>query len=57
MLVTHEQDIANYSRRQVRFRDGRIIGDTANLTPSMAQEFLPQAAAAHQETEEKEVSS
>jgi polar amino acid transport system ATP-binding protein len=57
MLVTHEQDIANYSRRQVRFRDGRIIGDTANLTPSVAQEFLPQAAAAHQETEEKEVSS
>jgi putative ABC transport system ATP-binding protein len=57
MLVTHEQDIANYSQRQVRFRDGRIIGDTANLTPSMAQEFLPQAAAAHQETEEKEVNS
>jgi putative ABC transport system ATP-binding protein len=57
VLVTHEQDIANYSRRQVRFRDGRIIGDTANLTPSTAQEFLPQAAAAHQETEEKEVSS
>jgi putative ABC transport system ATP-binding protein len=27
VLVTHEEDIAGYSRRIVRFRDGRIISD------------------------------
>jgi putative ABC transport system ATP-binding protein len=27
ILVTHEQDIAAYSRRIIRFLDGRIIGD------------------------------
>ena len=28
VLVTHEDDIAAYARRQVRFRDGRIVLDT-----------------------------
>ena len=27
ILVTHEQDIASYSRRTVRFLDGRIVSD------------------------------
>jgi putative ABC transport system ATP-binding protein len=27
ILVTHEQDIAAYSRRIIRFRDGRVVGD------------------------------
>jgi putative ABC transport system ATP-binding protein len=29
VLVTHEQDIAAFSRRIVRFRDGRVIADEA----------------------------
>ncbi|MFM8354055.1 MAG: macrolide ABC transporter ATP-binding protein, partial [Gammaproteobacteria bacterium] len=29
VLVTHEDDIAAYARRQVRFRDGHIELDTA----------------------------
>ncbi len=29
VLVTHEDDIAAYARRQVRFRDGHIVVDTA----------------------------
>jgi putative ABC transport system ATP-binding protein len=29
VLVTHEQDIAKYANRQVRFRDGHIESDTA----------------------------
>jgi putative ABC transport system ATP-binding protein len=29
VLVTHEPDIADYSRRIIRFRDGRIISDEA----------------------------
>jgi putative ABC transport system ATP-binding protein len=28
VLVTHENDIAAYAKRQVRFRDGRIFSDT-----------------------------
>lgn len=28
VLVTHEEDIAAYAKRQVRFRDGRIHSDT-----------------------------
>ena len=31
VLVTHELDIANYARRQVKFRDGRILADTTAL--------------------------
>jgi putative ABC transport system ATP-binding protein len=27
ILVTHESDIAAFSRRIVRFRDGRIVSD------------------------------
>jgi putative ABC transport system ATP-binding protein len=28
VLVTHEEEIAAYARRQIRFRDGRIASDT-----------------------------
>ena len=31
VLVTHEEDIAAYARRHIRFRDGRIESDRANL--------------------------
>lgn len=30
VLVTHEQEIANYAQRQLTFRDGQIVADTAN---------------------------
>lgn len=29
ILVTHESDIAAYAQRRIRFRDGRIVEDTA----------------------------
>lgn len=29
ILVTHEQDIANYAKRMVRFKDGNIVKDEA----------------------------
>jgi putative ABC transport system ATP-binding protein len=32
-LVTHEPDIAAYARRQVVFRDGRVVRDVATETP------------------------
>ncbi len=28
VLVTHEEDIAAYAKRRIRFRDGRIHSDT-----------------------------
>ena len=31
ILVTHEQDIAAYSRRTIRFLDGRIVSDEATI--------------------------
>jgi len=27
ILVTHEQDVANHARRQIVFRDGRVVED------------------------------
>jgi len=34
--VTHEPDIAAYTRRQVAFRDGRVIQDEPVLAPRSA---------------------
>jgi putative ABC transport system ATP-binding protein len=31
VLVTHEEDIANYARRHIRFLDGHIASDRSNL--------------------------
>ena len=36
VLVTHEADIAAYARRQVTFRDGRIVRDTDAPVPEAA---------------------
>jgi putative ABC transport system ATP-binding protein len=37
MLVTHEADIAAYAKRQVVFRDGRIVRDEVMAAPRSAQ--------------------
>lgn len=36
ILVTHEPDIAQYAKRQVTFRDGRLLRDELNPTPRLA---------------------
>ncbi len=33
VLVTHEEDVASYASRQVRFHDGLIASDTAGHAP------------------------
>lgn len=40
VLVTHEPDIAEYCKRVVRFRDGRLIQDQVNPAPRRAAEAL-----------------
>lgn len=38
VLVTHEPDIAEYTRRIIRFRDGKIISDQPMAQKSLSQE-------------------
>ena len=41
VLVTHEPDIATYAKRQVKFRDGRVVEDTGIVTPVIVREDKP----------------
>ncbi len=43
VLVTHDPGIANYCRRQVKFRDGLIVEDVLNPSPVQAQDLLVQS--------------
>ena len=36
ILITHEADIAEYGTRIIRFRDGKVIADQANLSRRIA---------------------
>ncbi len=38
VLVTHEPDIANFAKRQVKFRDGRVVEDTDVSAPVIVRE-------------------
>ncbi|MCB5251332.1 MAG: ABC transporter ATP-binding protein [Candidatus Cloacimonetes bacterium] len=40
ILVTHEKDIAEYAKRLIVFKDGRIISDTTNKNQRNAAEDL-----------------
>ncbi|CAA7599509.1 Putative ABC transporter [Acididesulfobacillus acetoxydans] len=53
LIVTHEPDIAEYTRRIVRFRDGHIEGDEAVANPRLAN---PRSEA-DEAAEKKEVAS
>jgi putative ABC transport system ATP-binding protein len=44
VLVTHEDDIAQYASRIVAFRDGRLRADTTIATPRDAEAVLPTLA-------------
>jgi putative ABC transport system ATP-binding protein len=38
ILVTHENDIADFAKRKVVFRDGQILSDSVNEHPKNAAE-------------------
>ncbi len=40
ILVTHEPDIAQFAKRHVLFRDGRIKSDKINASPRIASEVI-----------------
>ncbi len=40
ILVTHEPDIAQFAKRQIIFRDGRIKSDRMNANPKVASEVI-----------------
>jgi putative ABC transport system ATP-binding protein len=52
IVVTHEPDIAEYSNRVIRFKDGHLVSDTAVAHPRDAQDELDALPAAEQEEEE-----
>jgi len=46
LLVTHDASIASYCRRQIRFRDGRLVEDVQNMMQASAREALAQNSSA-----------
>ena len=51
LLVTHEPDIAQFAKRHIVFRDGRIRSDKLNTRPRNAAEVLKELPDPEQETE------
>jgi putative ABC transport system ATP-binding protein len=49
LLVTHEEDIARYAYRMVRFRDGRVQRDTPVADRLSAAALLPTLSSAEEE--------
>ncbi len=52
IIVTHEPDIAQFTRRHIVFRDGKIRSDKLNITQKMAAEVLRDMPVIDEETEE-----
>lgn len=52
ILVTHEPDIAQFAKRHVLFRDGRIKSDRLNPTPRIAADVIKEIPAIDDEQEE-----
>ncbi|MCX6132692.1 MAG: ABC transporter ATP-binding protein [Ignavibacteriales bacterium] len=51
ILVTHEPDIAQFAKRHIVFRDGKIKSDKLNASPRVAAEVLKELPAIDEEDE------
>lgn len=51
VLVTHESDIAQFTRRQIVFRDGKIRADKMNHDPRIAAEAINEMPQVEEEVE------
>ncbi len=52
ILVTHEPDVAQFTKRHIVFRDGKIRADKVNGTPRIAAEVLRDLPVIDDEEEE-----
>jgi len=52
LLVTHEPDIADFAKRQIVFRDGKVKADKANADRKRASKVLAKMPAIDEEDEE-----
>jgi len=52
ILVTHEPDVAQFAKRHVVFRDGKIRADKINSSPKIAAEEIKSMPTIDDETEE-----
>jgi putative ABC transport system ATP-binding protein len=41
IMITHEPDIAQYAKRDIHFKDGRVVEDRENSSPLIAKESEP----------------
>lgn len=53
ILVTHEPDIAQFAKRQIVFRDGKIRADKINNNPKIASEVIKEMPMIDEEEEEE----
>jgi putative ABC transport system ATP-binding protein len=51
VLITHEKDIASFTKRNIAFRDGKIVKDEIVVTPKKAKEELLSMPPAEEEEE------
>jgi len=54
LLVTHEEDIARYAERMVRFRDGRVQRDAPVVDRLLAVQILPTLTSVDDQEEQNE---
>ncbi|HSQ75948.1 MAG TPA: ABC transporter ATP-binding protein [Bacteroidota bacterium] len=51
IIVTHEPDIAQFTRRHIVFRDGKVRSDKVNTVPRVASEVLKEMPVIDEEAE------
>jgi putative ABC transport system ATP-binding protein len=53
ILITHEKDIASFAKRNITFRDGKIVKDEPAISPKSAEEVLANLLPIEEEIEGK----